>query len=130
MDYDELVAKVIELLQREKRLPYRSLKRRFDVDDDYIEDLKIELIEAKRLAIDENDPADSPDRGWRLRDRRLLRLVRADLLNGPSWRCLKPQCALLVAPPVHQLGVICGRPAEADVEHFPIHRDTASRMGL
>src|SRR5207249_7173430 len=55
MDYDELVAKVIELLQREKRIPYRSLKRRFDVDDDYIEDLKIDLIEAKRLATDEND---------------------------------------------------------------------------
>ena len=55
MDYDELVAKVIELLQREKRVPYRSLKRRFELDDDYIEDLKIDLIEAKRLAIDEND---------------------------------------------------------------------------
>src|SRR5215471_2587918 len=55
MDYEELVAKVIELLQREKRVPYRSLKRRFDLDDDYIEDLKIELIEAKRLAADEND---------------------------------------------------------------------------
>ena len=55
MDYDALVAKVIELLQREKRVPYRSLKRRFDVDDDYIADLKIDLVEAKRLAIDEND---------------------------------------------------------------------------
>jgi len=55
MDYDELVAKVIELLQREKRVPYRVLKRRFDLDDDYIEDLKVDLIEAKRLAVDEND---------------------------------------------------------------------------
>ena len=55
MDYEELVAKVIELLQREKRVPYRVLKRRFDVDEDYIADLKIDLIEAKRLAIDEND---------------------------------------------------------------------------
>src|SRR6266478_9679629 len=55
MDYDELVAKVIELLQREKRIPYRSLKRRFELDDNYIEDLKIDLIEAKRLAVDEND---------------------------------------------------------------------------
>jgi hypothetical protein len=53
MDYNVFVAKVIELLQREKRIPYRSLKRRFDVDDDYIEDLKIDLIEAKRLAVDE-----------------------------------------------------------------------------
>src|SRR5215475_1793134 len=55
MDYEELVAKVIELLQREKRVPYRVLKRRFDLDDDYIEDLKIDLIEAKRLVVDEND---------------------------------------------------------------------------
>jgi class 3 adenylate cyclase len=55
MDYDALVAKVIELLQREKRVPYRVLKRRFDLDDEYIEDLKIDLIEAKRLAIDENN---------------------------------------------------------------------------
>src|SRR5215475_11104780 len=55
MDYEELVAKVIELLQREKRVPYRALKRRFDLDDDYIEDLKIDLIEAKQLAVDEND---------------------------------------------------------------------------
>src|SRR5215468_180514 len=54
MDYEELVAKVIELLQREKRVPYRVLKRRFNLDDDYIEDLKIDLIEAKRLAADEN----------------------------------------------------------------------------
>src|SRR5262244_3242477 len=55
MDYEELVTKVIELLQREKRVPYRVLKRRFDLDDDYIEDLKIDLIEAKHLAADEND---------------------------------------------------------------------------
>ena len=47
MEYDELVAKVIELLQREKCVPYRSLKRRFELDDDYIEDLKVDLIEAK-----------------------------------------------------------------------------------
>src|SRR5438046_10724885 len=55
MDYDELVAKVIELLQREKRVPYRVLKRRFDLDDEYLEDLKLDLIEAKRLASDEHD---------------------------------------------------------------------------
>jgi hypothetical protein len=47
MDYDGLVAKVIELLRREKRVPYRTLKRRFELDDDYIEDLKVDLIEAK-----------------------------------------------------------------------------------
>jgi class 3 adenylate cyclase len=55
MDYEELVAQVIALLQREQRVPYRALKRRFDLDDEYIADLKLDLIEAKRLAIDEND---------------------------------------------------------------------------
>jgi class 3 adenylate cyclase len=55
MDYEALVAKVIELLQREKRVPYRVLKRRFDLDDEYLEDLKMDLIEAKRLARDEHD---------------------------------------------------------------------------
>jgi hypothetical protein len=55
MDYDALLSQVINLLQREKRVPYRTLKRRFDIDDDYIEDLKIDLIEAKHLAVDEND---------------------------------------------------------------------------
>ena len=55
MDYDALVAKVIELLQREQRVPYRALKRRFDLDDEYIEDLKDELIYAKKLAVDEEN---------------------------------------------------------------------------
>jgi hypothetical protein len=55
MDYDALLSQVIDLLQREKRVPYRALKRRFDIDDEYIEDLKIDIIEAKQLAVDEND---------------------------------------------------------------------------
>ena len=55
MDYDALLSQVIALLQREKRVPYRSLKRRFDLDDEYIDDLKIDIIEAKQLAVDEND---------------------------------------------------------------------------
>lgn len=55
MDYDELVAKVLHLLQRDQRVPYCILKRRFNLDDEYIEDLKLDLIEAKQLAIDEND---------------------------------------------------------------------------
>ena len=55
MDYDDVLARVIDLLQRDKRVPYRALKRRFDLDDNYIEDLKIDIIEAKQLAVDEND---------------------------------------------------------------------------
>ena len=54
MTFDELLAQVLELLQREQRLSYRALKRRFALDDEYLEDLKAELVEAKRLAVDED----------------------------------------------------------------------------
>ena len=55
MTFDEVLTQVLDLLQREKRVSYRALKRRFDVDDDYLEDLKDELIYAKKLASDEDD---------------------------------------------------------------------------
>ena len=54
MTFDEVLAQIIALLQREGRLAYRALKRRFDLDDEYIEDLKAELIDAKRMATDED----------------------------------------------------------------------------
>ena len=53
MTFDEILAQIIDLLQREKRVSYRALKRRFALDDEYLEDLKDELIKAKRLAMDE-----------------------------------------------------------------------------
>lgn len=54
MTVEELLAEVLVLLQHEGRLSYRLLKRRFAIDDEYLEDLKAELIDAKRLAIDED----------------------------------------------------------------------------
>ena len=54
MKFYEVVEQVLALLQREGRVSYRALKREFGVDDDYLEDLKAEIIEAKRLAIDED----------------------------------------------------------------------------
>src|SRR5207244_3320976 len=53
MTFDELLAHVLELLQRQGRVSYGALKRRFDLDDAYLDDLKTELIEAQRLAVDE-----------------------------------------------------------------------------
>ena len=53
MEFDELLAQVIALLQRQRRVSYGALKRRFKLDDDYLEDLKVELIEAQGLAVDE-----------------------------------------------------------------------------
>src|SRR5262245_61733621 len=54
MSVDEILAEVVALLQKEGRISYRLLKRRFALDDDYLEDLKAELIDAKRLAADED----------------------------------------------------------------------------
>src|SRR5215471_11113535 len=54
MDFDAILAKILHLLQQEKRLSYRALKRRFALDDDYLEDVKAEIIQAKQLARDED----------------------------------------------------------------------------
>jgi class 3 adenylate cyclase/tetratricopeptide (TPR) repeat protein len=54
MDFYAVLAQVMELLQREGRVSYRALKRQFDLDNDYLEDLKAEIIKAKRLAVDED----------------------------------------------------------------------------
>src|SRR5262245_66516161 len=54
MMFDEILTQVLELLQRQGRVSYRALKRRFDLDDEYIEDLKAEIIQAQRLAVDED----------------------------------------------------------------------------
>src|SRR2546421_25052 len=54
MKFSEVVGQTLAWLQREGRVSYRALKREFDLDDEFLEDLKAELIEAKRLAVDEN----------------------------------------------------------------------------
>jgi class 3 adenylate cyclase/tetratricopeptide (TPR) repeat protein len=53
MTFEELLDQAIALLQRRGRLTYRALKRQFNIDDDYLEDLKAELIQGQRLAVDE-----------------------------------------------------------------------------
>jgi class 3 adenylate cyclase/predicted ATPase len=53
MRFDEILTQILDLLQREGRVSYWALKHRFDLSDEDIEGLKNEIIEAKRLAIDE-----------------------------------------------------------------------------
>jgi class 3 adenylate cyclase/tetratricopeptide (TPR) repeat protein len=52
--FDEILTQVLELLRRDGRVSYRSLRRRFDLDEEYLEDLKAEIIQAKKLAVDED----------------------------------------------------------------------------
>ena len=50
MTFDEALEQVRELLQSKGRVAYRALKRRFELDDEYLEDLKAELIDAEQVA--------------------------------------------------------------------------------
>jgi hypothetical protein len=43
MSFDELLEQIIDLLQRQGRIPYGVLKRRFTLDDDYLQDLFVSL---------------------------------------------------------------------------------------
>ena len=54
MDYDAILAQVVALLQQEQRIAYRVLKRRLQLDDELLEDLKDDLIYAKKVAVDED----------------------------------------------------------------------------
>jgi class 3 adenylate cyclase len=54
MDYDAILAQVLALLQQEKRVAYRVLKRRLQLDDEMLADLKDDVIFAKKLAVDED----------------------------------------------------------------------------
>src|SRR5713101_2292297 len=54
MTFDEVLEQVRELVQSKGRAAYRALKRRVDLDDEYLEDRKAELIEAEHVARDED----------------------------------------------------------------------------
>src|SRR6185369_5426903 len=54
MTFDELLSQITDLLQRQGRVSYGALKRRYALDDAYLQDLKDELIDAQRVAADES----------------------------------------------------------------------------
>src|SRR5262245_59269700 len=53
MTFEEILDQAMAMLQRRGRLTYGTLKRQFQLDDTALEDLKNELIEGQRLAVDE-----------------------------------------------------------------------------
>ncbi|HSF31522.1 MAG TPA: adenylate/guanylate cyclase domain-containing protein [Candidatus Tectomicrobia bacterium] len=54
MTFEEILDQAIAILQRRGRLTYGALKRQFNLDDAFLEDLKEELIYGQRLAMDED----------------------------------------------------------------------------
>src|SRR5262245_59874974 len=53
MTFDEILAQVLALLQRQGRVSYSALKRRFDLDDDYLNDLKDAILFTSPQIVDE-----------------------------------------------------------------------------
>src|SRR5919108_5890137 len=53
MTFDDILAQIIDLLQRQGRVSYSALKRRFDLTDDYLNDLKDELLYVHPVRDDE-----------------------------------------------------------------------------
>ena len=54
MEFYEVLDQVVSLLQQRRRVSYSALKRQFGLDDAYLEDLKVELIEVLEQAADKD----------------------------------------------------------------------------
>jgi hypothetical protein len=52
--FKEVLTQVIDWLQQDKRVSYRALKRQFSLDDAYLEDLKLEIIDVHQVAVDQD----------------------------------------------------------------------------
>ena len=55
MTFEEILDHTLDMLQRRGRVSYRALKRQFDLDDAYLDDLKAEIIEVPQLAVDQDN---------------------------------------------------------------------------
>src|SRR5712691_4965490 len=53
MTFKEVLAQVIDWLQQDRRISYRALKRQFALDDEYLDDLKMELIAVRQVAVEQ-----------------------------------------------------------------------------
>jgi len=52
MDFYTILDQIVDLLRHRQRVTYRVLQRQFNLDDAFLNDLKVELIEAQHLATD------------------------------------------------------------------------------
>ena len=52
--FKEILDQVMTWLQQDQRISYRAVKRQFALEDDYLDNLKVELIEVKQVAVDQD----------------------------------------------------------------------------
>ena len=84
-EFDDVLNEVTELLRRDRRVAYRILKRRFQLNDDDIEDIKADLIDAKRIAADENGKVlvyRATNAANRVAERRQLTVMFCDIVGS------------------------------------------------
>src|SRR4029453_7284286 len=55
MTFEEILDQALAMLQRRGRVTYSALKRQFNLDDAFLEDLKEELLYGQRLVREEDD---------------------------------------------------------------------------
>src|SRR6476660_3205193 len=53
MDFYAVLDQVLALLRQRGRVSYRALKRQFDLNDAYLDDLKVEILEVQQCAVDQ-----------------------------------------------------------------------------
>ena len=109
MTFYEVVGQVLELLRHQGRVSYRALKREFDIDDEFIEDLKAELLYAHPVVDDEG-------RGLIWTDDAKGRPVTVDPPNEPE-----PQPVVEPTQPVQATPTFVeSRPPEAERRQLTI----------
>ena len=104
MTFDEILEQVITLLKRQGRVSYGALKRRFDLDDAYLEDLKGELLYVHEAEVE------ADERGFTWTG------ATADL-QGTTSRSnqAEPQSVVEQAPTAQDISVLVDpRPPEAE----------------
>ena len=53
MTFEEVLRQAMAMLRRQRRVSYRALKRQFDLDESYLDDLKAEFMDVHQVAIDQ-----------------------------------------------------------------------------
>ena len=54
MNFEEVLNQAIALIERQGRVSYRALARQFGLDEQYLDDLRSEIVEVLKLAVDED----------------------------------------------------------------------------
>ena len=113
MTFEEILNQAMALLQRQGRISYRALKRQFDLDEAYVEDLKLELIEVHQIAVDQ--------------DNTMLVWTGGAVAPSPaaaeavSVQARTPEAAPLTYTPIHLTDkILAARPAPHDGRRAPL----------